>query len=471
MNILLINPSLISSEIQHYSKTFEKQRGIYPSLGLSYIASSINNNGHRAVIVDCDAEGKNYEKAIEEAIEQYNPKMVGFYVMTWTFRQVLGILRKIKEKKPGIISVAGGPNICSFPKASLDLSEIDFAIQGEGEDAILELINCIETKGDFSKIDNLIWRNNGQVIENKTRDLKKNLDEIGFPSWEILPLYRYYDVFTRYRNFATMIATRGCPFNCTFCDRKNRMGRLWRSRSPGNIVKEMSLLNREYGIKEIMFFDDNFIMDKKWIYKFCDEIKAQDLNILWECRARVDLIDSPLLKAMKQSGCYRIRYGMESGDNRILKILKKDITVEQIKECARITKEEGIEIFAYFMMGSPYETEDTLKKTLNLALEIDADFTLFSKTILIVGSELFDWAVQNGYVKKDYWIDYLQGRESNSAPSLSTKELPESIVDNYISLANKKFYLRPSYLIRRLASIKTPSQFIRQARMAQAFLK
>ena len=469
MNILLINPSLISSEIQHYSKTLEKQRGIYPSLGLSYVASSLIRAGHKVAIVDCDTEENSWERIKIEIIES-KPHLVGFYVMTWTFRQAVELLKKIKNLKSDIISVIGGPNVSSFPKISLEISNFDFAIQGEGEETITELIDCIKSYGDASHIKGLIWRRDDKIVENPLRNFRDNLDEIFFPSWQILPIYRYHDVFTQNRYFATMMATRGCPFNCTFCDRKNRMGKVWRNRSPENIVKEIKLLNVRYGIKEFMFFDDNFIIDKQWVYRLCDEILSKDLNILWECRARVDTVDKPLVRAMKRSGCYRIRYGMESGDDEILKVLKKDITVEQIRECARITKEEDIEVFSYFMMGSPYETENTLKKTLDLALEIDADFTLFSKTILIVGSELFDWAVDESYINRDYWIDYLLGKETNSAPSLSTKELPEEVVDRYISLANKKFYLRPRYILKRLMKIKTPNQFIRQARMASAFL-
>ncbi|MFC1646001.1 B12-binding domain-containing radical SAM protein [Candidatus Omnitrophota bacterium] len=470
MNVLLINPSLVAAEVHHYSKTLEKHRGIYPPLGLSYVAASLINNGHKVIIVDCDAVKDSWE-SINKAITEINPDIVGFYVMTWTFRQVKGLLSRIKSVKENIISVTGGPNVSSFPKETLDFSDFDFGIQGEGEDAILELINCIETKGDFSRIDGLIWRKEGQIIENQLRKYKDNLDDISFPSWQSLPIYSYSDVFTYNKHFATMIATRGCPFNCTFCDRKNRMGKAWRSRSPENIVKEIMLLKDNYGIKEFMFFDDNFILDKKWVYRLCDEIKSKDLDINWECRARVDMVDGELLKSMRKSGCYRIRYGMESADNEILKVLKKDITVEQIKESVKLTKQAGIEIFAYFMMGAPQETEATLRKTIDLALEIDADFTLFSKVILIVGSEIFEWAVDKGFIASDYWKDYLLGNETNPAPSFSTSDLPEKVIDKYISLANKKFYLRPHYIFKRLSSIKTFNQFKRQTLMASAFLK
>lgn len=469
MNILLINPSLKGAEIGHYKREIEKSRGVYPSLGLSYVASALLSAGHNVILFDWDATPQP-EKSLVKVIKELKPKLVGFYLMTWTFRQAKDMLKIIKEFSPDIKSVVGGPNVHSFPVISLKFSDFDFAIQGEGEYTILELIDHLEGEKDAASIRGLIWRG-GDIIQNSSRPFIEDLDKINFPAWDKLPYKNYYDVFTQNRHFATLIATRGCPWDCTFCDRKNRMGSIWRKRSTDNIIKELKWLRDSFNIREFMFFDDNLVVDKNWVMEFCDKIVSNNLDIDWECRARVDMVDRPLLNTMKKAGCYRIRYGMEAGDNRILKVLKKGISVEQIRDCAHISKEAGIEIFAYFMMGSPYETEETLNKTLELALEVDADFTLFSKTILIVGSELFEWAVENGYIKKNYWLDYLLGKENNPAPALSTKELPEKVVDRYISMANQKFYLRPKYIFHRLTKIKKPSQFCRQLQMARAFLK
>jgi radical SAM superfamily enzyme YgiQ (UPF0313 family) len=217
------------------------------------------------------------------------------------------------------------------------------------------------------------------------------------------------------------------------------MGNRWRVRSVENVIKEIELLYDKYNIREIMFYDDNFVFDKNWIYEFCSKLTRK---IDWECRTRVDTVDLPLLKAMKEAGCYRIRYGMEGGNQEMLRILKKGITVEQIQDCAKATKEAGIEIFAYFMMGSPYENKGTLEDTLSLALEIDADFTVFSKTILIIGSELFDWAVKNGQIRADYWERFLAGEETDPAPALYGKE-----VDDFIKYSYKKIYSRPKQLL------------------------
>jgi len=470
MKILLINPSLIEASIGHYKKSTEKQRGIYPSLGLGYIAAVLEKEGHKVRILDYDTEKHPLEKIIALA-NQFQPELIGFYAMTWNFREANALANKIKTLFPQVKFVVGGPNITCLPYQSMTESIFDFGVISEGESTIIELIEALNKNvSNFKNIKGLVYKKDKEIIVNQPRPLIESLNSIPFPARHLLPIKKYFDISTQKKHFATIIATRGCPFECTFCDRKNRMGRNWRVRSPENIVKEIKQIKEEYGIQEFMFFDDNLIVNKEWIRQLCLTIINQKLDIAWECRARVDMVNKFLLELMKKAGCYRIRFGFESGNNHILKVLKKGINVEQSLECAKICQEVGMEMFGYFMLGSPYETEKTLQQTLDLALKIDPDFALFSKTILIPGSELFDWAVENNYVRKDYWERYLIGQETNGAPALDTKELPEKTVDKYISLANKKFYLRPKYLLRRLTAIRNWQQLSNQLKMAKGLL-
>lgn len=469
MRILLINPSLLEANISHYKKSVEKNRGVYPPLGIAYVASSLLKAGHEVRLIDCDVE-EDYLGKIATTCRRFKPELVGFYSMTWTFRQNVNLLKRIKRIHPKLKSVVGGPNISAFPKESLKLSDFDFAVKGEGEMAAVELVEALEGKKKFGDVDGLIWRKGKRIIQNKDRALIKDLDILSYPSWALLPVKKYFDVFTKSPHFVTILATRGCPFRCTFCDRENRMGRKWRMRSPENVVEEMRFVHDKYGVSEFMFFDDNFVVNKKWVVDFCKLVEPY--SFLWEIRTRVDTVDLPLLKAMKKAGCYRIRYGMESADNGTLKTIQKDITAEMIRKCAKISHQSGIEIFAYFMLGLPYETEEKMEKTLKLAIEIDPDFVLFSKTILIPGSEMFDWGVKEGLISKDYWLRFLQGEEADPAPGLETKSLTLEVVEAYVSKGNKRFYLRPRYVVRRILSIRSPFQFMRQLNMAKSmFLK
>lgn len=471
MKILLINPSLIRAGTGQYEEAAEKRRGIYPSLGLGYIAAILEREKHLVKIIDCDAENVGPEK-IEDAFKEYQPDLIGFYVMTWTFRQVNEIARRIKLMNPNVRIVVGGPNITCMPEISLKYGNFDFGVIGEGELTTVELARALQNKeDDFRNIRGLVFKKGKEIIINENRALIEDLDSIPFPARHLTPVEKYYDVFSSQNNFATIIATRGCPFNCTFCDRKNRMGREWRIRSPKNIVDEMEQINSRYKIEEFMFFDDNLFVDKEWSYGLCEEIIGRNLKIIWECRARADmLLDEDLVKRIKEAGCYRIRIGFESGDDGVLQTIKKGITAEQSRRCAKICRRAGIEIFGYFMMGSPYETEETLQKTIDLALEIDPSFALFSKTIMIPGSELFDWGVENGYIAKNYWENFLLGEEKNGAPSISTAMLPGKLVDQYIKKAERKFYFRPNFIIKKIFAIKSFGHLINQIKIGFALM-
>ncbi len=469
MKVLLINPSLVEAEVGHYKKTIEKTRGVYPPLGLAYVAAVLKQKNHSLKIIDCDTE-KDYLEKIKITYQTFKPGLVGFYAMTWTYRQAKSLAREIKNLNPQTKTVVGGPQVTTFPKFSIDCPEFDFGVISEGEITAQELVEALERNSPLDQIKGLVYKNQQGVQINPARPLIENLNSIPLPARDLLPMEKYFDVLTRKKRFATLIASRGCPFNCSFCDRDNRMGKKWRARSPENIVEEIKTIQEEYGIDEFMFFDDNFTIDKDWIYQLCRLIEKNNLKILWECRTRVDLVNKLMLQMMKKAGCYRIRFGFEAGDNQILKLLKKGITVEQSLACAKLCKEVGMEMFGYFMMGSPYETPATLKKTLNLALKINSDFALFSKTTLIPNTELFDWARDNNYISENYWEKYLLGQETNGAPALSTKQLPEEYVDKYISLANRKFYLRLKYLLKRILAIRSWQQFSNQIKIAKGLL-
>ena len=470
MNVLLINPSLHQATTGQYEKEVEKKRGLYPPLGLAYIAGVLEKNGHQVKIFDCDAETGDATAKILEICTNWQPAMVGFYAMTWTYFQAKKLAAEIKNHHPQIITVIGGPNVSCLPRESVELGQFDFGVRGEGEETIIELVNYLQKKNGLllEQIKGLIFKKNEEIIINPARDLITDLNNIPFPARHLLSVEKYFDVFARQKKIATLIATRGCPFECIFCDRENRMGRNWRVRSPQNIAQEIKAVKEKYGIKEFMFFDDNLIVNKKWGLELCHQLKP--LKIICECRNRVDLVDQELLTTMKDAGCYRIRFGFESGDNRILKLMKKAITVEQSARCAQICHQVNMEMFGYFMMGLPTETPLEVEKTTAFALKTEPAFAVFSKAIMIPGSELFAYGVQNNLISFDYWKKYLAGEETNGAPALTSSQLPEKLVDKYIKKAEQKFYFRLGFIFKRLLAIRSLGHLFSQARIAFSLL-
>lgn len=469
MKILLINPSLHQATTGQYEKEVEKERGVYPPLGLAYIAATLEKNGHEVKIVDCDVE-ENYEEKIYRLCREFQPQMAGFYAMTWNYGLAKKISDQIKTIDEKIITVLGGPNITTMPEDSLKYGKFDFGVLGEGEETIIELVEKLENKKEieFEQILGLVFRKEGKIVINQYRALIADLNSIPFPARHLLPMEKYFDVFSKHKKFATIIATRGCPFNCIFCDRKNRMGKNWRYRSVANIVQEIKEIIEKYDIHEFMFFDDNLIVNKNWAHELMSELKK--LDIIWECRERVDMVDEQMLRAMKEAGCYRIRFGFESGDNEILKKLKKDITVEQSLASAKLCRKIGIDIFGYFIIGAPGETKETARKTINLALKINPSFAAFSKMILIPGSEIFQYAVSTGQIEENYWQNFIIGKEKNGAPTFTKEKLSEKEVDELVKEADRKFYFRPIYLLQKIREIKSFDHFISQAKIGIALI-
>lgn len=469
MKVLLINPPIIEEDVMRDFRKFERMRGIYPPLGLLYIASTLLECGHEVKVIDCDAED-GYEEIIKETCRSFCPDVAGFYAFTWTYRKAARLAGIVKSLVPGVTTVIGGPNATSFPKLSLQYGDFDYAVKSEGEETVKELMEAVAGKRLPENIPGLAYKVNGRVLENENRPFIQDLNSISFPARQLVHMDRYSDIFSREKGLTTMVASRGCPYNCSFCDRKNRMGKIWRSRSPANVIREMQQIMAEYGIREFMFFDDNFVIDRDWVFKFCRELEKAGLDVLWEIRTRVDTVDEQVLKAIKEAGCYRIRFGFESGDNAILKIMKKGITVEQSLECARLCHKVGIEMFGYFILGAPGETEETMERTIELAVEIEPHFALFSKFVPYPCTEAFQWAVDHDYIDESYWVKFLAGEDLDSNPVLDQRQLPAHIVERYVDKANRRFYFRPCYIFRSLRGIRNPKQLGRHLRIAKTLL-
>jgi len=469
MKIVLINPPILGDRVMRDFKKFESMRGIYPPLGLLYIAAVLLDEGHEVRVIDCDAED-DHEAAVRGACTSPSPDAAGFYSFTWNYRQAVRLADLVKTLAPAATTILGGPNATSFPELSLRNGRFDIVVKSEGEETAKELFAALAARKPLDGIRGIAWKEGDRIRETENREFIRDLDSVSFPARHLGRMERYSDVFARDRKFATMIASRGCPFNCTFCDRKNRMGKIWRARTPENVIAEMRKLRDDYGIREVMFFDDNFILNKAWVYDFCGKLKASGLDPLWEIRTRADTVDEGVLRAIRDAGCYRIRFGFESGDNQILMNMKKGITVEQSRECARLCHKIGIEMFGYFILGAPGETEVTMEKTLDLAIKIEPRFALFSKYVPYPSTEAFEWAVANGYIEKNYWIDFLAGRDLDSHPALDQKQLPAAVVEKYMDLANRRFYFRPRYILNTLKAVKSPAQFWRYLRIAASLV-
>ena len=454
MKVMLVFPNL--SEVSVDKRMLDQWkfqiRGIYPPLGLAYIAGALEQAGHTVNFVDGEAESISMT-ALGNRIRAFSPDIMGLYCGTLMINKVREVAQLTKNINPDIVTVVGGPHLSVYPEITIRFPEFDIGVIGEGEITMCEVASTLQSKADLSNIKGIIFKKKQDIIRTSPRDYISDLDTIPFPSWHLLPIKKYNDILTKTNKFATMITSRGCPFNCIFCSPECRLGRKFRYRSPENVIEEILLLKNDFWIEEICFYDDTFTVNKKRVMKLCDEIINRKIDIKWECRTRVDLVNDELLKKMASAGCYRIRYGIESGDNQILRNLNKGITVAQIKDAVTKTKKYNIEVFGYFMLGCPGETIETINKTLDLSRQLKLDYVNFNiMSIRPPGSELVSWAVKNGYIESDYWERFTEGKNLNPAPPLITDTLSSSDLKYFQLKAYIGFYSKPMYLLKSISN-------------------
>ena len=439
----------------------------YPPMGILYIATYAKKMGLDVKFIDSLIEGGTIEE-ISANIINNNPKFVCFSIMTCQIHCAMKLAKRIKEMNKGIKIVFGGSHIASTKDEIFQFTnDVDYLMYGEAEKSFYELYNA-KTEEDLSKISGLIYKV-GDAIKINPNIPIQNLDELPFPDLSLTKLHSYNGYYVKSLPVATIMGTRGCPFRCTFCDQFASMGREFRHRSPKNIVDEIEYNNKTFGVRDFVFKDSTFTCKKDWVLAICKEIVDRSLKINWTCNTRVSMVDKPLLKAMKESGCYMIAFGIEAGTQHVLNLMKKGTRVEQAYEATKLCKEAGIETTGYFMIGNPGETEEDALKTIQLAKEIDLDYATFGATIAYPNTEIYFWAIQNNclsdkqWYMKEYDVDIVGSREINLG-ALDRKEFPLGRQIELCKKANKEFYFRPSYILRKVSKIRNFSDIARNLR-------
>lgn len=441
MKILLVQPPFIEENIASMVK--------YAPMGLIAIAGYIRENKNNHIqIYDANAE-KNYSiEKITEKILQYNPQILGLTAMTTNINNALKIARAVRKKQPNITIVIGGIHATISSKEVLSNEAVDFIVVGEGEITFDQFLKNINQPEEFKNIDGLGYKENNQIIINQRRELIKNLNQLPFPAYDLLKIEEYRSPYMSRTPFISMLRSRGCPFQCIFCGVQNMFGRTYRIQDPERTIKEIDYLVDKFNIKEIGFKDSEFILNQENVSRFCDLLIERNYDLIWSCNARVDCGSYQLYQKMKKAGCQIIAFGAESGDEDILKILKKGITVEQIREAVKQVKAAKIKASVNFMIGSPGETKGTIEKTIRLAKEIDPDYVHFSFTAPFPGTELREMAIKNNWLINPDLTTVTFMELTMNATNLTEQELRQ-----YMKKAYRSFYFRPSYILKRLTML------------------
>lgn len=462
MRVLLIYPptkNIITANVP----TFEEgEDGFYPPLGIMIVAAyAEQNTEHKIEILDTQVEKMGY-KDIEKEIKRRRPDVVGITATTFTVIDVIMTAKVVKSIDETINVVLGGPHVNIYPDATINIPEVDYLVLGEGEITFTELIQNIENMDKLKQIKGLVFKEGDKVVNTGQKTLIDDLDTIPFPARHLTPYKKYYSVIAKRVPITTMITSRGCPYKCLFCDRPH-LGKKFRARSASNVVDEMEeCVNR--GIKEILIYDDTFTINRKRVINICDEILKRGLDIGWDIRARVDNVDEEMLKKLKEAGCERIHYGVESANPEILKVLRKGITVEQVIKAFKLTKKVGIPTLAYFMIGSPRETRTQALETIEFAKKLNPDFVHFSVTTPFPATPLYYMGLEEGVLKKDYWRDFAKNPTNGFVPELWEENLSREEWIALLKYAYKSFYTRPAYIIKSLMKLRSFDELNRKAK-------
>jgi len=363
--IVLVNPPYAFwSPEKNYLRPFI---GNLPSLGLLSLGAILRKSGYRVKIVESASRGLSFSQTIDQILQE-RPAYVGLSCTTASVENAAKIARAIKETRPDTRVLAGGPHITALPEKTFRrFPDFDFGILGEGEAALVELLESLEGKKDLDQVESAVYRRGEEIRVNPRRRFIENLDTLPFPAFDLLPDFPrvYRPPFLNYQKgpAASLLSSRGCPQDCTFCDR-SVFGNRYRYYSEDYLFAGVSFLVRRYGIRHLVFTDDQFAASRPRLMRLCEKMSGGGLNIQWNCDARVDSMDPDLLKLMKRAGCWMISYGIESGSQKILDQTRKGITLDQVEQAVRWTKEAGIRAKGLFMIGYPEETEETLGETL-----------------------------------------------------------------------------------------------------------
>lgn len=367
----------------------------YPHNGFAYLAGEIANR-HNVKIFDLNVLSINEEELIRQ-VQKENPDLIGFSMKSFNLKSTLSLAKKIKPVTRGAL-IVGGPHItlCARDFFNKDNDGIfDFGFQGEADISFAKFCDLFGERKEYVKIPGLIYQDNGKMVFNDN-DFIDNLDEINFPDFDCFESKIDFDKHDGY----PLLTSRGCPYQCIYCSVSKISGSKWRSRSPENILKELSEVIQRYHLKSFQIIDDNFSLDIERVKNFCRLLIKHNLNLKWDCPngLRADCLDEELVELMRKSGCQSVSLGIESGDQKVFNFVNKGETLDDIVMAVKLLKKHDLIVSGFFIIGLPFESIKSVKKTLKFIDKLNLDGVKWSMLVPYPGTVLWDWVLKNGHL-------------------------------------------------------------------------
>lgn len=412
-----------------------------PPTDLMYLASIAESCGFEAIIRDY-SQGGNFEADLKEI----QPNYLVANIATPTFKSDMMAVQLAKEIVPSICTIVKGARFLTYNTNTIyENPFIDYVIMGEAELTLKDILDGVPD----NEILGICYRENFQPVKNDKRPFIDNLDILPFPARHLVDnsIYRRPD---NGKVQAVVKVARGCPFHCFFCLATPVSGAKVRTRSPENIVAELKVCVEKYNIKNFLFWSDIFNFDREWTLELCQKIIESGLKITWSSNTRADTMDDEMAKMMYKSGCRLVSIGVESGSQKMLDNIGKKITLDDIRNTVKILKKNKIKIYNYFVIGLPWETEETVEETIKFAIELDSNFISFYTATPLPGTKYFAYAMLNKLVEGN--LDF---RSAYYEPVVRSEHLSKERIFELHKQAVKRFYLRPKFILKTLLSLRS----------------
>lgn len=412
-----------------------------PPTDLMYLASIAESCGFEAIIRDY-SQGGNFEADLKE----FQPNYLVANIATPTFKSDMMAVQHAKEIVPSICTIVKGAPFLTYNTNTIyENPFIDYVIMGEAELTLKDILDGVPD----NEILGICYRENFQPVKNDKRPFIDNLDILPFPARHLVDnsIYKRPD---NGKVQAVVKVARGCPFHCFFCLATPVSGAKVRTRSPENIVAELKVCVEKYNIKNFLFWSDIFNFDREWTLELCQKIIESGLKITWSSNTRADTMDDEMAKMMYKSGCRLVSIGVESGSQKMLDNIGKKITLDDIRNTVKILKKNKIKIYNYFVIGLPWETEETVEETIKFAIELDSNFISFYTATPLPGTKYFAYAMLNKLVEGN--LDF---RSAYYEPVVRSEHLSKERIFELHKQAVKRFYLRPKFILKTLFSLRS----------------
>lgn len=417
-----------------------------PPLGLASIAAVLEQAGHKVNVIDSPTLELSARDWLLE-VKSWRPDLVGISLLTPLAPKGYRAIKLLKEELPDVPVVVGGPHPSFMYEEALK-EGADVVVIGEGEYTMLELVDTLESRGldgsALSSVRGIAFRDSGSVKRTQPRPLIRDLDELPWPARHLLPMDKY-TLFNKPVRVAHVMASRGCPYGCSYCTTSYFWGRRVRFRSAKSVLDEIEYLIDRYRVKYIAFADDELLINRRFVREFIEGMRERGIDLPFACGARVDHLSRDLMRYLVDNNCSTIYVGVESASQATLDRIGKRITVEQVRRVFEWKREVGAFMVASFIIGFPWETLDDMRETIEFAVRLDPDYAQFTVLTPYPGTPIFEYARKHGLIEDWNWEHYTTVRPVMRGFKFTRREL-----EAMLKYAYRRFYLRSSFILREL---------------------